>query len=114
MGDGVGGQVPLPRSQARAVDGAVEPLAVALFALNIGAAATVDSLIDQISYRGDLYEAGQAPDLRMITIEGILRPTLFLVSIPLAFLSTDLAQAFWLTMLVTPWLSARLARRASP
>ncbi len=38
-----------------------EPLALAIYAFNIGVAATLDSVLDQVAYRGDHYEEGRSP-----------------------------------------------------
>jgi uncharacterized membrane protein len=86
-------------------------LATCVFALNLGAAATADSLMDQVAMREELYVPGEEPDRRILTIEGILRPLVFLISVPLAFIDTTLAEVFWLTLFILPELAAFISRR---
>jgi len=88
-----------------------EPIAVAVYAANVGLAATLDSVIDQIAARQRLYGDHVDPDRRALDAEGILRAAVFLVSIPLAFVSVTLAQLFWLLLFVTPILARRIAAR---
>lgn len=88
-----------------------QPLAVAIYATNVGAAATLDSLIDQVALRGDLYERGSSPERTTTTIEGILRPAIFLLSIPIAFVSITLAQLSWLLLLLSPSVAEWIAGR---
>ncbi len=86
-------------------------LALAVFALNLGGAATVDSLMDQVALRGDLYVPGEAPDPTLTTIEGFLRPIIFLVSVPLALIDPLLAELSWLTLFLAPDIAAWILRR---
>ena len=93
-------------------------LATGIFALNLGAAATADSLMDQVAMRGELYAPGEEPDGRILTIEGLLRPLVFVLSVPLAFIDTTIAELFWLTLFILPeiaaWISRRIGTPASP
>ena len=91
-----------------------EPIAVAVYAANVGLAATLDSVIDQIAARQRLYGDTVSPDRRALDAEGILRAAVFLASIPLAFVSVTLAQLFWLLLFVTPILARRIAGRGEP
>lgn len=88
--------------------------AMIAFALNLGAAATVDSLMDQVALREDLYEPGEAPDPTVTTLEGLLRPAIFALSVPLALISTTLAQLFWLTLFLTPQFAGWITRLREP
>jgi uncharacterized membrane protein len=87
-------------------------LATGIFALNLGAAATADSLMDQVAMREQLYVPGEEPDRRILTIEGILRPLIFLLSVPLAFLDTTVAELSWLTIIVLPEIAGWISRRS--
>lgn len=89
------------------------PLAVAIYAANVGAAATLDSLIDQVALRGDLYERGSSPEQGTVTIEGLLRPAIFALSIPIAFVSIPLAELSWFLLLLVPNVARRICRRRS-
>ena len=91
-----------------------EPLSVAVYAANVGLAATLDSVVDQVAMRQNLYAANTMRDRRTLDVEGLLRPAIFLVSIPIAFVSTTLAQLTWLLLFVTPrasrWIAGRRPR----
>ena len=87
------------------------PLSVAVYAANVGLAATLDSVVDQVAVRQDLYGGSQHRDRRTLDVEGLLRPAIFVVSIPLAFVSPTLAQLTWLLLFVTPWSSSWIAGR---
>ena len=88
--------------------------ALAVFALNLGAAATADSMMDQVAMRGGLYVPGEEPDRRILTIEGILRPLVFILSIPLALIDPTIAELFWLTLFVLPEVAGWIDRRIGP
>ena len=74
--------------------------------------------MDQVAIRGELYVPGEEPDRRILTIEGILRPLVFLLSVPLAFIDPTVAELFWLTLFLLPevagWISRRIGTPASP
>jgi uncharacterized membrane protein len=86
-------------------------LATCVFALNLGVAATADSLMDQVAMREELYVPGEEPDRRILSIEGILRPLVFLISVPLAFVDTTVAEVFWLTLFILPEIAGMISRR---
>jgi uncharacterized membrane protein len=87
-------------------------VALVVFAINLGAAATVDSLMDQVALRGDLYVPGEAPDPATTRIEGLLRPLVFLLSVPLALIDPLAAQLFWLTLFLIPEVAGWIVRRS--
>ena len=93
-------------------------VALSVFALNLGAAAMADSLMDQVAMRSELYVPGEEPDRRTLTISGILRPLVFLLSIPLAFIDPTVAEFFWLTLFIVPdvaeWIARRMETAESP
>lgn len=83
------------------------PLAIAIYAGNVGLAALADSLVDWIAWRDGLTE-GVDPEAAKITMTaGWIRTAVFFLSIPLAWLSPLLAQLSWLMLFFT----SRLARR---
>jgi uncharacterized membrane protein len=79
-----------------------EPLAVALFALNVGIAMLFDGLTEAIAITDDLYDdpppavrAGR--DAKQVFAGAVVRAMIFFVSIPLAYgVSESLAKWFWL------------------
>jgi uncharacterized membrane protein len=51
---------------------------------------------------------------RSVTLRLLVAPIVFLLSIPIAFYSTNLATYFWLLIAVANWLLNRLAARMEP
>ena len=51
---------------------------------------------------------------RSVTLRLLVAPVVFLLSIPIAFYSTNLATYFWLLIAVADWLLDRLAARTEP
>jgi uncharacterized membrane protein len=51
---------------------------------------------------------------RSVTLRLLVAPIVFLLSIPIAFYSTNLATYFWLLIAVANWLLNRLAARTEP
>jgi uncharacterized membrane protein len=51
---------------------------------------------------------------RSVTLRLLVAPIVFLLSIPVAFYSTNLATYFWLLIAVANWLLNRLAARTEP
>lgn len=88
-----------------------EAIAVALYAINVGAASLVDSFTDKIAYDGGLAEPLDPRSQRVQVMIGWLRSAIFFMSVPLAFASVTLAQLFWLTLLLIPWAGDRIVRR---
>ena len=58
--------------------------------------------MDQVAVRGELYIPGEEPDQRILTIEGILRPLVFLLSIPLALIDPTLLSSSGYELFVPP------------
>lgn len=88
-----------------------ESIAVAVYAVNLGLAATLDSILDRVAARGKLFLPGVEPEHDRLVIEGIMRPVVFLSSIPVAFVSPVLAQLWWLLLFPTPRIAERIAAR---
>ena len=86
-----------------------QPLPVAIYALNVGLAALADSLVDRVAWREGLTESIDPHEIRVQSIAGWLRPLVFFVSIPLAWVSITAAQLFWLVLILTPRIARRLA-----
>jgi uncharacterized membrane protein len=95
-----------------------EPLAVTLFAVNVGIAALLDGLTEAIAITDDLYEdplpAGHVRRTAKQVLTGALvRAMIFFVSIPIAYgISESLAKWFWLTLILEGRIERRHARRA--
>lgn len=87
-----------------------EPVAVTLYAINVGLASVADSFVDRIAYRDGVVDDLTPADIRGQVLAGWIRPAIFLVSIPIAwFVSTTLAELFWLLLFLAPAMSRRLA-----
>ncbi len=91
------------------------PLAVAAYAFNVGLAAMADSFMDRVAIRGRLGPPMSEEELAATKVAGWLRPAVFFISIPVAFLvSTLVAQLLWLGLFaVHPLARRRAARTAS-
>jgi uncharacterized membrane protein len=93
-----------------------EPLAVALYAGNVGLAVLLSGLTALVAIGGGLY-AEPAPDLthsrrREVIVDTTGRALVFLVSIPIAYMiSQSLAKWFWLLLLVVSVVDRQRARR---
>jgi uncharacterized membrane protein len=85
------------------------PLGVSVYALNVGLAALVDSLMDRIVISGRLSEPGDPRRQRETLIVGWLRPAVFFLSIPIAWISIPLAELFWFALFAVHPLARRLA-----
>ena len=77
-----------------------EPIAVALYALNVGAAALADGAVELIAVRNGLGSPGALATRRSILLGSGFRAGVFFASIPIAFLSPGLAPFMWLLLLV--------------
>ncbi len=92
-----------------------EPIAVAVYAVNVGVAMILDGLLEYVALGDGLY-AGQAKRSRRGTIlRSVSRALVFFVSIPLAYgVSESFAKYFWLLLIVIsiPDRRAQRLRRA--
>jgi uncharacterized membrane protein len=95
-----------------------EPLAVTLFALNVGIAMILDGLTEAIPITDELFEE-PPPAVRAGRTAGqvfgsaVARSMIFFVSIPIAYgVSESLAKWFWLTLLVEARIQGRRTRQA--
>ncbi len=90
-----------------------EPLAVALYAGNVGLAMLLDGLLEVVAIRDDLFEAQKPRGQRETIARAISRSLVFFVSIPLAYaISPSFAQWFWLLLIALAIPERRRARRA--
>ena len=93
-----------------------EPLAVALYAGNVGLTIVLSGLTTLVAIGGGLY-AEPTPDptrsrRREVMIDTAGRALVFLVSIPIAYtISQSLAKWFWLMLLALSVVDRRRARR---
>ena len=85
-----------------------EELATALYAANLGLAALFDSMLDRVAINDGLYEEGTAPDKKLTFVMGAARAGIFLVSIPLAFVSIEAAQLSWFLLFLIHPIAGRL------
>ena len=97
--------MPFTTSLMGAYDG--EPVAIAAYALNVGLASLADSAVDFVAARDALRPE---PPRKDAILAGLMRSSVFIVSIPIAFASTTAAQLFWLTLFAVPAVSIRLSR----
>jgi len=77
-----------------------EPLAVALYALNVGAASLADGAVGLIAARNGLAAPGALDGPESGIAGAGFRAAVFFVSIPIAYLSPDLAPFVWLLLLL--------------
>ena len=93
-----------------------EPLAVALYAGNVGLTVIFSGLTALVAIGGGLY-AEPEPDRtrsrrREVIVDTTGRALVFLISIPIAYMiSESLAKWFWLLLLVLSVVDRRRARR---
>jgi uncharacterized membrane protein len=72
------------------------PLVVAVYALNVAAISTLETVMFAVSHRTGLFERPLPADVyRYAVIESFVPVGAFLVSIPLAWVSTEAAFACW-------------------
>ena len=90
-----------------------EPLAVALYAGNVGLTVIFSGLTALVAIGGGLYvEPAAHSQRREVIVDTTGRALVFLVSIPIAYaISESLAKWFWLLLLVVSVVDRRRARR---
>jgi uncharacterized membrane protein len=87
------------------------PLAIVVYAANVGLASLADGLTELVAVREGLAPAGKLRDERTVIISTAVRFGIFALSIPLAYQSTALAQLFWLALLLAPRMTRAIERR---
>jgi len=86
-----------------------EAISIVLYAGNVGLASLADSFVDKVAFDDGLAEPVGAREHRAEVVTGWLRPAVFFLAIPLAFVSVTLAQLVWLSLLLLPWIGRRIA-----
>lgn len=85
-----------------------EPLAVAVYAVNVAAAAAASGLTELVAARSGLAPPGAIVERGAVERVNGWVVAIFLLSIPIAYLvSPGAGQLFWLTLLLIPRLSRR-------
>lgn len=92
-----------------------EPLATAVYALNVGLAAVADSWMDRVAIDNELAPPMEGIEAEEVKVAGWVRPAIFAISIPVAWISTGVAQLMWLGLFaigpISKWI---VARRSAP
>ena len=90
-----------------------DDISIVLYALNVGLAACADTYVDKVAFDEGIARVVSEGERRAQIVTGWMRPAIFFLSIPLAFLIDEsVAQLFWLTLLLLPWVGRRVAREA--
>ena len=87
-----------------------EPLAVAAYAVNVGAAALADGLTEFIAVRRRLVPDGALSAQGDLLRGAIMRTGVFFLSIPIAYVNVAAAQWFWLLLIAVPRANRAMAR----
>ena len=92
------------------------PWASTVFYAGCIAAAGLAELAIWLYASGNQLLTDQTPPVlrRSVTLRLLIAPIVFLLSIPVAFYSTNLATYFWLLIAVANWVLNRLAARTEP
>jgi uncharacterized membrane protein len=96
------------------------PLPTALYALNLAAAVTVSVVMFQLAMRHGLVVGDETPAVRRAELwDGLTKPAVFLLSIPITYIGTALwgtttpGKLSWLLLLVVAPVSGRLVQRTA-
>lgn len=90
------------------------PVGVSVYATNVALAFIADGLVDWTAKREQLFDPGSDVFFNELAVLDIIRPAIFLASIPVAFLiSTTAAQALWLALIPLARATARRSRSRS-
>jgi TMEM175 potassium channel family protein len=85
-----------------------QPLATAIYAFNVGLAAIADSWMDRVAIRDELAPPFTDREAAETRVAGWLRPAIFFLSIPVAWLSVTVAQLMWLGLFAVQPLARRM------
>jgi uncharacterized membrane protein len=90
-----------------------EPVAVALYAANVGIAMILDGLLEVVAIRDGLFAAAPRRGAREAIVSASREALVFFVSIPIAYvISTSLAQWAWLLLIPLARSERRRMRRS--
>ncbi|HEV7459090.1 MAG TPA: TMEM175 family protein [Solirubrobacteraceae bacterium] len=107
----------LPFSTALLGDFGDDPIALTAYAVNVALAGLADALMVAVALRANLLEPDMQARGGELIGRNLLPPAVFLVSIPIAYLDTDLAKYSWLLIAIVPRVLSRSGmwgpRRAS-
>jgi uncharacterized membrane protein len=88
-----------------------EPIAVAVFGATLGIAALVNLAMARHAFRADLFhEHARRTDEPFVGAISVILATVFLLSVPVAFLSTLVSQLMWVSAFVLRYPLRGLAR----
>jgi uncharacterized membrane protein len=92
----------LPFTTALLGDFGDDPIALTAYAVNVALAGLADALMVVVALRANLLEPDMQARGRELIARNLVPPTVFLVSIPIAYLDTDLAKYSWLLIAIVP------------
>jgi uncharacterized membrane protein len=98
----------LPFTTALLGDYGNDPTALVAYAINVALAGLADTLMVVVALRARLLEPDVQARGRELIARNLLPPVVFLASIPLAYVDTDLAKYSWLLLAIVPRLLARV------
>lgn len=91
------------------------PVAVSVFAVFVACVSGLEVVLWQIAYSDDLFLLRPSPEFKRQEMIGAASPVaIFLLSIPLAFVSSVLAVAFWFAASIAAGIVMRKVFTASP
>jgi uncharacterized membrane protein len=97
----------LPFSTALLGDYGNDPTSLVVYAINVSLAGLADTLMVVVALRAGLLEPAMQARGRELITRNLVAPLVFLASIPLAYLDTDLAKYSWLLIALAPRLLTR-------
>jgi len=97
----------MPFTTALLGDYGNDPSALTAYAINVALAGLADTLMVAVALRAHLLEPQMQARGRELIARNLLPPTVFLVSIPLAYIDTTLAKYSWLLLAVVPRIMVR-------
>jgi len=97
----------MPFTTALLGDYGNDPSALTAYAINVALAGLADTLMVAVALRAHLLEPQMQARGRELIARNLLPPTVFLVSIPLAYVDTTLAKYSWLLLAVVPRIMVR-------
>lgn len=90
-----------------------EPLAVAVYAVNVGLTSLAAGLTEMVAFRDRLAPDGALGERSTLVRSNALVVAVFFASVPIAFVSRTLAMLSWVLLFLGPRLMRRYERRAT-